>query len=140
MLKRMAVTAGLMGIAGLLAACLPGIPQRDPEANGRQLYADYCASCHGTDGKGAGVNTKDLRQKPADLTQLSAKNNGTFPQLRVMGKVYGYRDGREGASPMPHFGALVEGPTVLVETAPGVMTPTPEKLVALAEYVESLGK
>jgi hypothetical protein len=41
---------------------------------------------------------------------------------------------------MPEFGPLLDGPTVLVETAPGVATPTPERLVALAEHVERLGR
>jgi hypothetical protein len=39
---------------------------------------------------------------------------------------------------MPEFGPLLEGRSVLVETDPGVMTPTPEKLVLLAEYIRSL--
>lgn len=39
----------------------------DPEA-GRAVYANYCASCHGVDGKGNGVMTKILPIKPADHT------------------------------------------------------------------------
>lgn len=132
--------AGIMGLAGVLAACLPGVPQRDASARGAQLYTDFCAGCHGTDGKGNGPNAAGLRPKPIDLTQLAKAAGGKFPQTAVMAKVYGYRDGSKSRSPMPEFGALMEGPSVLVETAPGVMTPTPERLVALAEYVERLGR
>ncbi len=50
-----------------------------PAASGRQNYAAYCASCHGVTGKGDGHAAAGLKQKPTDLTQLSAKNNGKFP-------------------------------------------------------------
>lgn len=42
----------------------------DPEA-GRVVYANYCASCHGVDGKGNGVMTKILPIKPADHTNAT---------------------------------------------------------------------
>ncbi|GGE04731.1 Cytochrome c [Gemmobacter megaterium] len=136
-----AIAAGLTLAAVTLAACLPGLPQRDPEANGARLYADYCAACHGSGGKGDGPAAEGLRPAPADLTQLTAQAGGSFPKVKVMAKVYGYHQGKGGGGgAMPEFGPLLEGPVVLVETAPGVMTPTPEKLVALAEHVERLGR
>lgn len=139
--SRRTAIAAMIVAAGALAACLPGLPQRDPQANGARLYADYCAACHGPGGQGGGPAAEGLRPAPADLTRLAAQNGGTFPQVAVMAKVYGYHQGKGGGGgPMPEFGPLLEGPTVLVETAPGVMTPTPEKLVALAEHVERLGR
>ena len=139
--RKALVAAGLTIALAALAACLPGLPQRDPQANGARLYADYCAACHGPTGKGDGPGAEGLKPRPADLTRLAARNHGTFPQVQVMAKVYGYHQGKGGGGgPMPEFGPLLEGPTVLVETAPGVMTPTPEKLVALAEHVERLGR
>lgn len=129
------------GVAAIgLAACLPGLPQRDAAADGHALYADYCAACHGDDGRGNGPGAEGLRPRPADLTTLAARNGGVFPQVAVMSRVYGYHQGTGPQGPMPEFGPLLEGPAVLVETAPGVMTPTPEKLVALAEHVARLGQ
>ncbi|WP_035024815.1 c-type cytochrome [Gemmobacter nectariphilus] len=138
--RKAALAAALTVTAAALAACLPGLPQRDPGANGARLYADYCAACHGATGKGDGPAAEGVKPRPADLTGLAAANGGKFPQVAVMAKVYGYHQGKGGIGPMPEFGPLLEGPTVLVETAPGVMTPTPEKLVALAEHVERLGR
>ena len=50
---------------------------------GKGSYVRYCAACHGDDGKGDGPYAPLLRLKPADLTQLAKKNNGTFPLGRV---------------------------------------------------------
>ena len=134
-----ALAAAGLGLAASLAACMPQTAGTTP--GGRALYTDYCAACHGDAGKGDGVAAAGLTPRPADLTTLAARNGGVFPVVRVMGKVYGYNQGKGGGGgPMPEFGPLLEGPTVLVETAPGIMTPTPAKLVALAEHVERLGK
>jgi hypothetical protein len=38
---------------------------------------------------------------------------------------------------MPEFGALLDGDLVPLDTGDGVLTPTPRKLVALLEYIES---
>jgi mono/diheme cytochrome c family protein len=138
-----ATGAGLMaglGMVAVLAACLPAGSPEAP-ADGAALYADYCAACHGPTGKGDGPATAALSSRPADLTALAARNGGRFPQVAVMAKVYGYADGKGGGGgAMPEFGPLLDGPTVLVETAPGIATPTPERLVALAEHVERLGR
>lgn len=128
-----------LGVAAVLTACMPQLS--GAPVSGRVIYADYCAACHGATGLGDGPAAAGLSPRPANLTTLAARNGGVFPSVRVMGKVYGYSQGKGGGGgPMPEFGPLLEGPTVLVETAPGVMTPTPERLVALAEYVERLGR
>ena len=141
--SRQATGAGLvagLGMLAVLAACLPAAgPEAPPD--GAVLYADYCAACHGPTGKGDGPAALALTARPADLTQLAARSGGRFPQVAVMGKVYGYAGGKGGGGgAMPEFGPLLDGPTVLVETAPGIATPTPERLVALAEHVERLGR
>ncbi len=133
-----AAASGLAACAGLF---LPGEGTSGAGAtvSGRALYADYCAACHGPDGRGDGPAAAGLSARPADLTRLAARNGGQFPLVRVMAKVYGYSAGRGGGGgAMPEFGPLLDGDTVLVETAPGVMTPTPVRLVALAEYVGTL--
>jgi len=58
-------------------------------AAGKELYRQYCSSCHGVDGKGKGSmydplsSDKSRRVPPADLTILSAQNTGKFPEARV---------------------------------------------------------
>ena len=54
-----------------------------PADSGQQMYAAYCATCHGANGKGDGSAASALKEKPIDLTLLSARNNGRFPFVRV---------------------------------------------------------
>jgi mono/diheme cytochrome c family protein len=49
---------------------------------GRALFARHCASCHGTDGKGAGPAAAALKAPPPDLTRLPRKD-GRFDADRA---------------------------------------------------------
>jgi mono/diheme cytochrome c family protein len=51
--------------------------------SGRQMYDAYCASCHGQGGQGDGPAAPALKNVPTNLTQLAAKNNGSFPEAHV---------------------------------------------------------
>lgn len=47
---------------------------------GAAEFNNSCASCHGSDAKGAGFLTRVFRGvDPGDLTQLAADNDGQFP-------------------------------------------------------------
>ena len=106
---------------------------------GRASYGDLCAGCHGASGMGDGPLAADLPQHPADLTRIAARNDGVFPRVAVMSKIDGYAKGEEPHyRAMPAFWPLLEGRTVLVETGDGILTPTPQPLVALAAYLESI--
>ena len=50
---------------------------------GGNLFRAYCASCHGEDAKGDGSMAAWLKVQPPDLTQIAARNGGTFPIERV---------------------------------------------------------
>ena len=81
-------------------------PEQEVMAAGKPVFEQYCATCHGGDAKGGGVASNMLTVKPADLTMISKKNNGTFPFWRM----YGVVDGREeikghGTRDMPIWGA-----------------------------------
>ena len=105
---------------------------------GRASYTSLCAECHGDDGTGDGPSSLALTAKPADLTQISKRNGGAFPRTAIMAKIDGYAKGEPHYGAMPAFWPLLEGRTVLVETGDGILTPTPEPLVALAAYLESI--
>lgn len=78
--------------------------------SGKQMYAAYCAACHGTMGKGNGPAAAALRERPADLTLLAAHNNGRFPWFtvkRVLSNEEGLpahaSSGASGSSDMPDW-------------------------------------
>lgn len=100
-------------------------------------YAAYCSACHGAAGLGDGGLANQLSRKPANLTRLSARNGGVFPTTRVMAQIWGYA-GAKGRGVMPDFGPLMDGETVLYDGGDGIDTPTPARLVGLAEYLKSI--
>jgi mono/diheme cytochrome c family protein len=55
---------------------LTGVARAQTVSEGKKLYATYCASCHGDQGKGDGVAARSLPVKPADHT-----NNAVMSQL-----------------------------------------------------------
>lgn len=133
----MRVSMVTMGVAGiLLAGCVAALAPEPPVPSGAEDFAAFCAACHGSDGRGAGEVAATLGKRPADLSVLG---KGTaFPAARVMSKIYGYQGDQAARALMPEFGPLLEGETVLFDTGDGIATPTPLRLVQLAEHVKSL--
>jgi mono/diheme cytochrome c family protein len=126
----------LLGALGLAACVDPDVP------TGAEDFATFCAACHGMSGKGDGEGGQELARAPADLTQLSARNGGVFPGTAVMAKIWGYTGTAPGrqdsAAVMPEFGPLLQGDLVPYDGGDGIATPTPIRLVQLAEHVRSL--
>jgi mono/diheme cytochrome c family protein len=62
-----------------------------PDLTGEAAFAQYCAPCHGDDGRGSGRLTFGLSKPAPDLTRLSSRNGGAFPRKRLLKVI----DGRE---------------------------------------------
>jgi mono/diheme cytochrome c family protein len=117
------VRPSLAGIALLLAAATatatpemsdgdttPPLPKAE-QTTGRALYLHYCASCHGTHGRGDGPVAAALGKPPIDLTQLAAEHGGTFPYEAVVDAIDGTRSPHShGVSDMPVWGEVFRGP------------------------------
>ena len=58
-------------------------------SSGPEMFKQYCATCHGADGKGTGPAAAALKKAPADLTLLTKKNNGKYPSLEVSNFIRG---------------------------------------------------
>ncbi|HXK23300.1 MAG TPA: c-type cytochrome [Myxococcota bacterium] len=83
---------------------------------GRGVFEQYCASCHGVDGKGGGEFAKYLKTPPPDLTLIAKRRGGNFPETELAGWI----DGRDpfpghGTREMPiwgqRFDSVVPGTT-----------------------------
>jgi mono/diheme cytochrome c family protein len=103
----------------------------DKNVRGRQLYAQYCASCHGVDGRGNGPAAAALKTAPPDLTMI-ARREGKFPALRVQRIISG--DDMvpgHGSREMPVWGEYfrAKNPDRIV---------TVGHLYALTKYVEAI--
>lgn len=75
--------------------------------SGPALYREYCSQCHGADGTGNGAMAKVLTVKPADLTAISKRANGSFPAARVAEIIrYGGDVAGHGPHAMPVWGKV----------------------------------
>jgi mono/diheme cytochrome c family protein len=112
----------------------PGTPAAREPLDGASLFRAHCASCHGVSGRGDGAVAKFLRLPPANLTRISARNEGVFPADRVARVI----DGRQvvrthGDSTMPVWGPIfARSPIVGDEAA------VDARIRALVEYLESI--
>lgn len=117
----------------VLSACAPPAPK----VRGADLFARHCTSCHGRGGVGGGPQATDLAVPPANLKLLSERNGGVFPFEDVIVQVHGYT-GRSAFGMMPEFGREMSGPMVDYVAASGEVIPTPQGLIDLARYLESI--
>ena len=75
--------------------------------SGKQLYTQYCSSCHGMEGRGNGPVTPYLKIKVPDLTLLKKNNKGIYPMSKVMSAIDGSRAVRaHGDREMPVWGEI----------------------------------
>lgn len=126
---------GLAAVATLTACAEPEMPG---PLDGRALFMENCAACHGTDAKGDGPLARTMSPAPKDLTLIRLRNGGDFPRARVMSTIDGYTRTELSGPGMPEFGALLHGDLIPFDSGDGIQTPTPRKLVALLEYIESV--
>jgi mono/diheme cytochrome c family protein len=75
-----------------------------PGESGAALFRTYCASCHGTDARGAGPITSQLRRLPPSLTSFAVRNGGVFPSERVRRIIDGRDIPAHGTFEMPVWG------------------------------------
>ena len=85
------------------------IPVKKTEAtSGKKMFASYCAPCHGVDGKGHGPVGSSLKTPPFDLTMLSRKNDGQFPEKHVIEVLrFGVDVPSHGSTTMPVWGPVL---------------------------------
>ena len=103
---------------------------------GKQLYGQYCASCHGEGGSGDGPMAEYLTVKPSDLTGLAAANDGKYPMLDVIHIIDGRTGVRAHGGPMPVFGEVFTEGSGTGSYAD--VLATRGRVLSLATYIESL--
>jgi mono/diheme cytochrome c family protein len=72
---------------------------------GKSEFQSSCASCHGTDAKGKGPVSDQLKTTPPDLTMLAKNNSGVFPTNAVYETINGLKTiPAHGTREMPIWG------------------------------------
>jgi mono/diheme cytochrome c family protein len=101
---------------------------------GGYFFKTYCAACHGTSARGDGPLADSMRRRPANLTEISKRNKGSFPK-DVVFKVI---DGRtkvpgHGGPDMPVWGdAFMRSGEASDEAS------VKHRIQALVDYLETL--
>jgi mono/diheme cytochrome c family protein len=102
--------------------------------SGAYAYRTYCASCHGTDGKGEGPLAESLRFRPPDLTLIAKRHGGSYPTE----KIHRIVDGRDplaghGGPDMPIWGDAFRNADTGYDNAQ-----VDQKIRSVVEFVRTL--
>lgn len=149
---RFAIVALCAGLCTVLAACGPesGIPglrrapaderaaaTREPAAVGEDLFARYCASCHGVDARGRGPVAELLTVPPADLTRVAELRGGVFDEDEIRTYIDGRRDVvAHGPRMMPVWGRRFDDRNAAMSDE--ALHLEPGMIAAIVEYLRTL--
>ncbi len=102
----------ILGAASLLSAqgaaqVKKVAAQPTSPASGKEMFRSYCASCHGTAGKGDGPAASGLKKTPTDLTLLSQKSGGKYPAMIVRASIKDGAQVEHGSKDMPVWGPIL---------------------------------
>jgi cytochrome c553 len=89
---------------------VPLSEQQAAITDGKALFDELCVACHGMAGTGNGRAVSALKEAPADLTVLAARNNGIFPRKEVKTAIGGrFRDDAHEPLGMSSFYKVFQG-------------------------------
>lgn len=103
--------------------------------DGRDLFLDYCAKCHGKDARGGQGNTA---KTAPDMTKIAERRGSVWPMLEIISIIDGYTKATEPRSEMPVIPELTEGAQIEFDTGNGISIAVPANLVAVVQYLESV--
>jgi len=137
MLRRLAILCALFSTAILSAQ--PTIKKVSPSptspASGKEMFVSYCSACHGKDGIGNGPAASAMKVTPSDLTSLTQRSKGKFPELRVYSAIKGDAEmPAHGSKDMPVWGS------VFAAMAHGNEGEIQMRISNLVSYVKSIQK
>ncbi|MGE5246496.1 MAG: c-type cytochrome [Betaproteobacteria bacterium] len=104
--------------------------QLSARLEGKNMFRQYCATCHGLDGKGHGPTADSLKKAPADLTMIQEAGK-KFPGERVAHAIEGTGEGGpHGTREMPVWGQVFR----YTKNTP----PVPLAVQRLVEYIATI--
>jgi mono/diheme cytochrome c family protein len=139
MRRRIAILILVSAALGVLEAQNPPnvkiVPVKSTSAaSGQQMFNNYCATCHGKEGRGNGPVASAMKKAPADLTSLASRHNGKFPDLDVYHAIVGDSIAAHGTQDMPVWG------DVLKSLDAGADSMVKLRVSNLTTYIKSLQK
>jgi len=99
--------------------------------SGKDMFAHYCAACHGPGGKGDGPAASSFKKAPRDLTKLAHDNGGKYPAAHVTEVLTLEECCVHGSKVMPVWGPILSS----ISSSPGELQMRVSNLV---KYIETL--
>lgn len=104
-------------------------------ASGQEMFASYCAVCHGANATGNGPAQSALKIPATDLTTLAQKNGGKYPAMHVSSVLRGDAElAAHGSKDMPVWGPLFRN------LSQGHDAEVQQRIANINSYIESLQK
>jgi mono/diheme cytochrome c family protein len=133
-LSAILATASALATAQTQAPSVKHVPiTNSPSSSGKGMFDNYCAVCHGKDGKGAGPAASAMKTPPTDLTLLAQKNGGNYPSAHVASVLRGQATtAAHGTPEMPVWGPLFSS------ISQGHEAQVQLRITNLVQYIETL--
>lgn len=138
LLRQTFTVAALFAALAITGSAQVKVERVEPKSvqpdQGKAMFMEYCAACHGREGKGNGPAASALKKAPADLTRLAATSkNGKFPDVRVSRYIQGADEvDAHGTRDMPVWGEVFRS------VSPTNSSVAAMRVTNLTEYVRSI--
>ncbi|MBI3756799.1 MAG: cytochrome c [Deltaproteobacteria bacterium] len=103
---------------------------------GAHLFHQYCASCHGENGNGNGPVAPYLMVKPLNLTTITERRQGKFPEEQILRIVAGDENPPgHGTRTMPVWGERLQDDLIGGVSKPAVAQ---GRVAFLVDYLKTI--
>jgi mono/diheme cytochrome c family protein len=110
--------------------------------SGAEMFKQYCAGCHGPGAKGDGPVAIAFKVPTPDLTTLSQRHDGKFPDDYVSNVLKnGVKKNAHGSPAMPVWGPIFDTMNRWKALCPNMdQTPVTLRITSLTQYLKSIQK
>lgn len=126
-----------IALLGCVLSISPAATSKAQETQeGVHLFHQYCASCHGEKATGNGPVAPYLTVKPADLTRITERRDGTFPDAQIQRIVAGEENlPGHGTRTMPVWGEQLQNDVIGTVNKPAVAR---GRIAFLVDYLKAI--